>query len=464
MEIMAEVATFKKNKIELKEYDYSKDIQNRILMAQFTILDVEVLEEILYSSLRIPTSLLEQNLNLNTAQLQKILDKLSKSNLFQVSGGFVIVDKDMRKYYEMQILKFEDEFEPGMEYLQGLLRKVPIHILPNWYSISRTSDNIFESIVEKYLHSPQAFQRYLMELHLSDAIQKGIMNAVYQSPGYEVEASDMIKKFKLTQEEFEEHMLYLEFSFVCCIRYKKKGDRFVEMITPFFEWQEYLCHVRDTEPTPIIDEEKIKRWKPSDFGVVEEMAAILELAQKGPITRSVIPAIQKKLPHFEESDFDRHVQKLCQVNLADRNGDKVLCTSDSAEWLKMKNPDKAMYLYRHPLNNFISASLPAELCTHRLVREAEKSVTRVANAGWVMMEDFLGGIYIPLKESHCITLKKLGRHWKYQLPEYTETELDFFQAIVSRWLFESGVTALGTKDGRECFCLTPFGHTIFGNE
>ncbi len=461
---MAEVATFKKNKIELKEYEYSKDIQNRILMAQFTALDVEVLEEILYSSLRIPLSLLEQNLNLSSAELKASLDKLSKTDLFQVAGGFVIVDKDRRKYYEMQILKFEEDFKPGMEYLQGLLRKVPIHILPNWYSISRTSDNIFESIVEKYLHSPQAFQRYLMELHLSDPKQKGIMNSVYQSPDYEVEASDMIKKFDLTQEEFEEHMLYLEFSFVCCIRYKRKGDRFVEMITPFYEWQEYLCHVRDTEPTPIIDEETIKRLKKSDYGVIEEMAAILELAQKGPITRSVIPTIQKKLPDFETSDFERHVHKLCQLNLAERSGDKVNCTSDTLDWLKMKNNDRAVYIYRHPLNCLVYPSLPQELNSQRLVRDAEKSVERVVGAGWVFMDDFLKGVFIPLNDSHYITLKKVGRNWKYQLPEYTDTEQDFFQAVISRSLFESGITALGTKDGRECFCLTPFGHTIFGNE
>ncbi|MBS0629141.1 MAG: hypothetical protein JSS30_02820 [Verrucomicrobia bacterium] len=433
-------------------------------MAQFTALDVEVLEEILYSSLRIPLSLLEQNLDLTSAELNQVLDKLSKTELFQVSQGFVIVDKDRRKYYEMQILKFEEDFKPGMEYLQGLLRKVPIHILPNWYSISRTSDNIFESIVEKYLHSPQAFQRYLMELHLNDPVQKGIMNAVYQSPDYEVEASDMIKKFNLSQEAFEEHMLYLEFSFVCCISYKRKGDRFVEMITPFFEWQEYLCHVRDTEPVSIIDEETIKRLRKSDFGVIEEMAAILELAQKGAITRSAIPSIQKKHPEFEASDFDRHVQKLCQLNLAERSGDKIFCTSDSLEWLKMKNADRAIYLYRHPLNSPTFPSLPQELNSQRLVREAEKSVARVVNAGWVYMDEFIKGIFIPLKESHHITLKKLGRNWKYQLPEYTEIEVDFFQAVISRSLFEAGITALGTKDGRDCFCLTPFGHTIFGNE
>jgi hypothetical protein len=461
---MVEVATFKKNKIELREYDYSKDIQNRILMAQFTAKDVEVLEEILYSSIRTPLSVLEQNLDLTTSELKTVLEKLEQTKLFEVSGGFVVVDKDMRKYYEMQILKFEEDFEPGMEYLQGLLRKVPIHILPNWYSISRTSDNIFESIVEKYLYSPQAFQRYLMELHLGDEIQKGIMNAVYQSPDYEIEASDMIKKFKLTQEEFEEHMLHLEFSFVCCIRYKRKGDRFIEVITPFHEWQQYLIHVRDTEPNSIIDEETIKRLKKSDFGVIEEMAAILELAQKGPINRTAIPSIQKKTPSFQEADFERYVQKLCQLNLAERNGDKIYCTSDSLEWLKMKNDDRAIYIYRHPLNSFSYATMPQELASQRMVREAEKSISRIANAGWVFLDEFLQGVLIALNERHYITLKKFGRHWKYQLPEYSESELNFFRAVICRALFEVGVIALGTKDGRDCFCLTSFGHTIFGNE
>ena len=221
---MAEIATYRKNKIELTEYDCSKDVQNRILMSQFTPLDVEVLEEILYSSLRIPLSVLEQNMELTSDKLLPILEKLSATKLFQVIADHVIVDKEMRKYYEMQVLKFEDDFKPGMEYLQGLLRKVPIHILPTWYSISRTSNNIFESIVEKYLYSPQIFQRYLIELSLTDSVQRGIMNDLYQSPNYEIDAEDVIKKFDLTQEQFEEHMIELEFHFVSCMKYvREKG-------------------------------------------------------------------------------------------------------------------------------------------------------------------------------------------------------------------------------------------------
>ncbi|NGX38361.1 MAG: hypothetical protein K1000chlam2_01534 [Chlamydiae bacterium] len=461
---MADVATFRKNKIELKEYDYSKDIQNRVLMSQFSLLDFEVLEEILYSSLRIPLSILEKNLDISNDQLVSILEKLSKTQLFKVVADHVLVDKEMRKYYELQILKFEEDFKPGMEYLQGLLKKVPIHILPIWYSISRTSNNIFESIVEKHLETPQIFQRYLMELNLTDPIQKGIMNAVYQSPDYCVNAADMIKKFNLTQEALEEHMLHLEFSFVCCVRYVREKKGFKEVITPFHEWCEYLCHVRDTEPASIIDEEKIDRIKSNDFAATEEMALMLELAQKKPITAAAIGTLQKKCSEFNERDFESYAEKLCTINLADRDGEKLVCTSDALEWLKMKPYDRAIYLYRHPLNGIDSPNLPEELCEPRIVREAEKSVSRIVNSGWVFLEDFLKGIFIPLKESHIVSLVRQGRSWKYQLPHYTESELNFFKTVIKNWLFEAGITAWGTKDGRECFCLTSLGQELFSDE
>jgi len=461
---MAEIATFRKNKIELSEYDLSKDLQNRVLMSDFTPQDIEVLEEILYSSIRIPLSVLEQNLDLSREKLMPILKKLSKTSLFTIVSDHVVVDKEMRKYYEMQVTKFEEDFKPGMEYLQGLLRKVPIHILPTWYAISRTSNNIFESIIEKYFATPQIFQRYLMDLNLTDPVQNGIMNAVYQSPDYAVEAADMMKKYELSRENFERHMIELEFHFVCCVKYTREGNKFREWITPFHEWQEYLCQVRKTEPNPIIDEESIEREKSSDFGVVEEMSALLEMAKKGPITASNIRKIQEIYPEFDSDDFESYVNKLISVNLAAREGEKIACTSDSLEWLNMDLSDRAIYLYRHPKNILDADYLPEELLHLRVIREAEKSVSRITSGSWVFLDDFLRGVFIPLNESHMITLVCKGRHWKYALPQYTEKELRFFRAIIEQWLFQAGITALGTKNGRTCFCLTPLGQSLFSNE
>lgn len=461
---MSEIATFRKNKIELTEYDYTRDVQNRVLMSSFTPLEVEVLEEILYSSLRIPVSVLEQNLDLAEGTLSPILDKLSRTGLFKVSSDHVLVEKEMRKYYEFQILKFEEDFKPGMEYLQGLLRKVPIHVLPLWYSISRTSNNIFESIVEKYLQTPQTFQRYLMDLNFSDPVQSGIMSAVYQSPNYEIDAHDIIKKYSLTQQQFEEHMLHLEFNFVACIKYEREKGKFKQMITPFQEWKDYLIYVQNTEPQTIFEEEQINRYKKSDFATVEEMSAIVEMASKKPITEKDISQLKKISPEFDPDDFHFFVEKLCTLNLLEQKGDQFISTSDSEEWLKMDLANRALYLYRHPLNSLNDPHFSEELSQHRILREAEKSLCRVIDTGWIYLDDFIKGIFIPLKEEHLIQLVRQGRTWKYRLPEYTDEEIAFFKAIVQNWAFHLGITALGTKGGRECFTLTPLGQELFRND
>lgn len=461
---MTEIATYKKNKIELSEYDLSKDVQNRALMATFCPRDVEVLEEILYSSIRTPLSVLQQNLDLTEAELMPILEKLSKTLLFSIVSGHVIINKEMRKYYEMQMTKFEEDFKPGMDYIQGLLKKVPIHTLPLWYAISRTSNNIFESIIEKYLLTPQIFQRYLLDLNLTDPVQKGIMNSVYQSPMYAVKASDIIKKYDLTREAFEKHMVELEFHFVCYVKFNREGKLFQEWITPFQEWRDYLLHVKNTEPYPIVDEESIERKKTSDYAIIEEMSALLKMAEKGPITSDAAKEIQKLCPEFDPNDFDLYISKLLSVNLIKQNQQQFFCTSDSLSWLKMELSDRAIYLYRHPKNRLQLDYLPEELTQPRLIREAEKSLSRMPSNGWVYLENFLKGIFIPLNEEHKITLKRKGRNWKYELPIYSETELNFFKAIIKDWLFQVGITALGSKGGKECFCMTPLGKTLFSNE
>ena len=62
---MAELSTLRKNKISLEDYDYKQDIENRLLMGQFTSKDLSVLEEILYSSIKIPVRKLAKSVDLD---------------------------------------------------------------------------------------------------------------------------------------------------------------------------------------------------------------------------------------------------------------------------------------------------------------------------------------------------------------------------------------------------------------
>src|SRR5580692_7310262 len=176
---MHELSQARKNKVCLEDYNFRHEIENRLLMARFSPLDLEVLEEILYSSIKVSVSKLAKTLDLGSEEIQAILGTLSKTGLFTFEGDLICIDKDMRKYFEMQLLKFDPDFKPGMEFLQSLLKRVPISILPGWYSIPRTSNNIFDSIVEKYLLTPQIFNRYLSELSFTNPLLSHVMNDVY---------------------------------------------------------------------------------------------------------------------------------------------------------------------------------------------------------------------------------------------------------------------------------------------
>ena len=477
---MGEINSLRKNKITLEDYNYKQDIENRLAMAQFTPTDINVLEEILFSSIKIPIRKLAKSIDLDENEILPILEKISKTGLFVFDDDSIVVDKEMRKYFEAQTLKFDPDFKPGMEFLQSFLRKVPIHVLPIWYSIPRTSNNIFDSLIEKYLFTPQIFQRYLMELNFSDPILTGIIDDVYQSPDLKVYGQDLIKKYKISHEQFEYYMLQLEFHFACCLGYEKVGEEWKEIVTPLHEWREYAIFLHSTEAHSISNTSKIKRRRSQDFAYIQDLSLVLNLAKKSPFSltvdknkrslpqKSIMTALASKMEDFDENDpaFSGHVHelisKLRQLKLADVVDDRLYALESANDFLDMRLENRALFLYRHPLNRLISPEIPADIITDRNLREAEKSILRVLNSGWVYFDDFLKGVIAPLGEDSIIMLKRQGKTWKYTLPTYSEEELALIKATVLEWLFEIGVTAVGKLNGKDVFCVTPFGQSLFG--
>ncbi|MES2122529.1 MAG: hypothetical protein V4492_07105 [Chlamydiota bacterium] len=474
---MVELSSLRKNKINLEDYHYKQDIENRLLMAQFTSVDIAVLEEILYSSIKIPVRKLAKSADLDEKEILPILKKLSDTGLFAFEGDSIVVDKEMRKYFENQILKFDPDFTPGMDFLQSLLRKVPIHVLPVWYSIPRTSNNIFDSLVEKYLLTPQIFQRYLMELHFPDPILNHIVRDVFESPDLKVYGNDLIAKYELTREKFEEYLLLLEYNFACFIGYEKIADEWHEIVTPFHEWREYTAFLKATETPSIATPQAVIRYRPEDFSFVHDISQLLTLAKKQPIELSTdkegrfslnaatLPLIAAKLKGWSEKDLGylhRLIVKIRMIKLAEIVDGRLYALESATDWLEMRPENQGMYLHRHPLNRITNPHVPADMITDRTLRESEKSIVRILNSGWVYFDEFIRGVIAPLGEDSIIMLKKLGRTWKYNLPSYKEEEVALIKAVVLDWLFEVGVTAIGTHEGKECFCVTEYGQSLFG--
>jgi hypothetical protein len=318
--------------------------------------------------------------------------------------------------------RFDPEFKPDMEYLQGILRKVPIHLLPNWYAIPRTSNNIFESIVEKYLATPQLFSRYLADLSFPHPLATQIMHDVLKGPDFRVSTSDLIAKYNLKREELEEILLLLEFSFVCCTTYSRGEGLWLEWVTPFHEWHEYLRFLQGTETTTL-PSDKVLRKAQGNFAFLEELTDHLASCKPHP--------------------------KLLLLQLQDASSS---ITEMGEEFLAMSMENRAAFLHRHPLNRPVD---------ERSLREAEKSIKRVVKKGWVLFDEFIRGTTISLHDEGAVLLKKVGKGWKYTLPSYSESDRELIEHVVLQWLFELGIVAVGTFEGQKCFSVTPFGALFF---
>lgn len=466
---MLELGSAKKNKVNLSDYDSAQDIRHRMLVADLSFFEHDVLQEIFFSPLKISIKKLGRNLDCDDElELIRILNKLAETGLLTINEDQVLVDKEMRKYFEFHMKRFEPDFEPDMEYLQGILRKVPIHLLTSWYAIPRTSNNIFESIVEKYLLTPQIFQRYLGDLSFQNPMIPRIIQDVFKAPGCKIASSDLITKYNLSREEFEEIILLLEFNFVCCLTYTKGEDLWLEWVTPFHEWHEYLHFYKTTQAVSITDG-KIERRRKSDFAFVEDLTVLLELIKSHPVeikgaSQSIAKFLSgqvEELKEIEEAYTERLVQKLLLVLLAEEKNGKLHISEAGLDFLNMSLENKALYLYRHPYNKILIPGLSLDIPIEKNVREAEKSIRRVLKQQWVYFDEFLKGSTICLSDDSSVFLKKVGKNWKYALPLYTDQEKSLLKATILEWLFETGMTSPGICENQDCFTLTPFGRFFF---
>ncbi|MCI5052312.1 MAG: hypothetical protein MRY21_04135 [Simkaniaceae bacterium] len=480
---MIEIAT--KNKIKLSDYDYKRDVKIRMILSNLDDTDIEVLEEILYNPPTFTLQSLARNLELPTEKLMASMDKLKETELFTIDGDTVSVNKEMRRLFESLIEVFEEDYMPGMDHLQALLKKVPIHVLPTWYHIPRTSNNIFDSLVEKYLETPQTFQRYMMELNFGEEVLSKIIEDVFASPELKVPSYDLMQKYQLDNESYEELLLQLEFNFVLTVKYEKIEGHWIEFVVPFKEWRDYLLFLRSTEPSPIIESQSIELFRPHEYAFTEDMAALIKVCKMRDLSvvynkdadcwtpdSEHLALIADAMQEYDlgnqihkdqlKNYLPRLIAKLCQIHMAEVRDNHLIPTDEANEWIHLPSEKRALETYKHPLNSPRISGVSTSLSSDRNLREVEKSIHRVVNSGWVYYEEFLRGMIVPLDEETKTKLKKVGRSWKYTVPSYSDEQKSFIYSTIMSWLFESGIVRVGQHKGRDCFAATELGKSLFG--
>src|SRR5690606_16829862 len=104
---MLEITAPRKNKINLSDYPLAQDIVCRLMLEDFCLLDIEILEEILYSPLKISFKKLLRNLNCTEKELSTSLKKLTSLSLLTLSDDTIFVDKERRKVFEFEMTRFQ---------------------------------------------------------------------------------------------------------------------------------------------------------------------------------------------------------------------------------------------------------------------------------------------------------------------------------------------------------------------
>jgi len=464
---MLEIATSRKNKICLLDYDYQNDIENRVLLATFSKFELEILEELLFSSIKTSKSRLSKDLNIEKNDLLPVLEKLEKIKLLKIDEDSIIIDKKMRKYFEFEYMRFDENFKPDLQFINNLLQKIPIHILPIWYTIPKSSNNIFNSIIDKFLISPQVFLRYLEDLEHENHIFLGIIQDLYNSDNFELKSDDLQKKYDLDKAKYLEYILLLEFNFVCFQSYKETKEGYEEIITPFYEYKEYLQFLKKTKAPSIRDKNKLIKKRNSDFGFVEDISSILQMSNKGLSLNEIKQNIKEEI-NIKDPDIlvtltyiDSLIDKLDQLKFVEKKNNFLKITDSGSKWAKLNLEHRALHLYYHSLNSLKDNNLPNELKNEKSIREAEKTISRVTKTGWVYFDDFIKGSICALRDEQQIKIKPIGKVYRYAMPIYTEEERVFIKKIIFEKLFEAGIVSVGSLNAKDCFCVTKFGQTLF---
>lgn len=479
------IAEHRKQHVNLKDYAFEQDIVVRCILNQFTLQDKEVFEEILFNSLRFALEDIEENLDLTREELMVSLEKMLPMQLFALEGNELIVNKETRKLLEHHLERFEENFSPSLDFMHALLKRIPIHLLPLWYAIPKSSNNIFESLIEKYFLTPQLFERYLAQLNLDHPLMKEIIDAVLNSKSLKLPAQQLMKTHQIPLEDFEQIMLTLEYNFVLFSTFEPRGERFEHMISPLQEWKDYTLFVKNTMPEPLKQSSEIREYRSHEYAFCTDMTHVLQLAIKDPLKVSfhtdsqhfvlsddMMGMLSKQMSdlftlyHDEksliESYFSSVIQKLTQLKLALIENDQLIASKTAYEWLRLPIEKRAFSTYKHPLNQIDDRSFSTKINNERNIREIEKTLSRIVDLGWIYFDDFMQGLMAPLSDQTKVILTKEGRSWKYQIPDYSDEEKAFIEKTILEWLFESGLIKTGIHCDKICFKLTHLGESLFG--
>jgi hypothetical protein len=460
-------------KVVLEDFDSKRDLNLRLYIESLSTTIISVLEEILFSPLKLSIEELEANSGSFGEEMQLILQALLPLNLFQIDNGFLLIDKDVRKYLETLIEKFTPGFSADLDYFKELLKHVPIHCLISWYHIPRASNNIFNSIVEKHFKTPKIYRNYIKETLSDDETLTLLVKDVMESEFGKISVHSLLEKYLLSKEVLEQKILFLEYHFILCSTYEKQGGNYKKFLSVFSEWKEYTLKESQKEgPKVVVSEELVEDFVDSEFSFIKDMSLILTLCTERPL---YVTYNQKAELFFLNSipedvlDFHDHsphylarvINKNLLLGLLVIQEDRLRQTPPAEKWLETPIRKRTLISFKHP-HNALSHKSNFSFHQHdRNIIEVQKALSGIEKGGWILFDEFINTHLTTANTLKQATLTKIGGSWKYASSEYDPEEILFIRTMILDWLFESGMIITGKFQNKDCFKVSSLGYELY---
>jgi hypothetical protein len=426
-----------KNKIELNDYPFELDVSRRMAIVQFTPFERDLFYEIVLGSLEIQLSELADDLDVDVDVLETLLKHHLHLNLFRVEGSKLIVNKEERKHFEVELEKFNDSFEPNIQYLKSLFNKIPIDLLPKWFSLPKICEAIFPTIVDKHFATPKIYERYLEEMEFERPSLNQLMKELYASPNLALTIEHIKATYPFEDIELYKVIAFLEFNLIAVHSFIDINNSLVEVITPIHEYRMFHLEKLERKPIPLNN----------------EIAVFTIDNDNLPRVTKTLKKIDELTSNNQAVDFQHEelktIRKLLEIDLLDAVDEQVILSSQGKYFLDLNDAEKSLFFLRYPKKG------KKRLLSEGVQKQIERDLIQIKN--WTYLDDFIDSLSIPLDGHAPLELIKKGRNYHYSKPNYTPDEKIEIRQLFCDYLAMAGVIDLGNVEGKTVFRLTPFG-------
>ncbi len=439
----------KKHKVDLSEIPVEQDLFYRARLVELDSQTSTHLLELFYLSSKTTVQKLKNALDLTDDELQNFFEKIASLEILSFDKEAVVIDKDVKKKIECHLEKFSEEFIPGIEYFQTLLRQVPISILPTWYPLPRTCDSIFLSLKERIFQTPSQYLRHLQEVESEEYPVQILVQSLLASPRHSLSLQEVEELSGFKGGELQKFCLFLEFNFIAILTYKSSGEGWSSYLELPAELSAYLKKQSHPLPFTSVIQNTVVPDRGIPLAFAFDLSQVIRFVKMHPV-RVTKEGIRY---NFSSPVFSKLVETLSlsvayletilsrgiELQLLEIDQGFVTLHPQAEPWLLYSIEKQALTLFK-----------ALWIQKNPNLKQAEKGLASIITNGWVLADEVIKNI--SYGKPHLVR----GRDgFDYEIQDEVRLNYENLET-----LFESGLIEWGTYEKKRCLQLTDLGKQI----